>query len=213
MRQNLTSIVAIDRRGAIGCKNRLPWSIKSDMAFFRRTTMDHTVIMGRKTYDSIGGPLKRRNNLVLSHNAVLFESTDGCVLVNSVEEALAKSHQEQETFIVGGGATYTEFTHVVDRYLVTIVDHEADDADAFLAASIMAEFAAWPGQEMAQYAASPGQDEFAFRIMSYSAPDADERREMRKALANQHLEKRLNVVHRSPPRRRPASGGPAAVSF
>ncbi|MCK9540925.1 MAG: dihydrofolate reductase [Novosphingobium sp.] len=203
MHQNLTSIVAIDRHGAIGCQNRLPWSIKSDMAFFRRTTMGHTVIMGRKTHDSIGGCLKGRTNLVLSHNAVLFPSTEACRLVNSVAETLAVADAVNctETFVIGGAATYAEFAPFVDRYLVTMVSHDAPDADAFLSQQIRAEYSQWTASQIAEFPAKPGQDEFAFRIMSFVAPDADERREMRKAIANQFLAKRPNQANKTPKRR------------
>lgn len=191
MRQNLTSIVAIDRNGAIGCKNRLPWTIKSDMAFFRRTTMDNNVIMGRKTYESIGGCLKGRRNLVLSHNRKLLSSTDTCKLVNSLEEAMAYilRASEKETFVIGGAATYQEFSKFVDRYLVTIVEHTSHDADSFLSEEIRTEFGDWPSIEIAAFPADPGRDQFSFRIIEYSAPDAEERRELRKALAHQFITK------------------------
>jgi dihydrofolate reductase len=199
MRNHLTSIVAIDRRGAIGCKNRLPWSIKSDMAFFRKTTMGNAVIMGRKTYDSIGGCLKGRQNLVLSHSATLFPSTETCRLVNSVDESLAIGLKmgENESFVIGGAATYLEYAPLVDRYLVTMVDHEAEDADAFLATDIMNEFQSWKGEEIAYFPAEAGRDEFAFRILSFSAPDSHERLETRKALGNQFLSKALSQTKRS----------------
>ncbi|MBU3992210.1 MAG: dihydrofolate reductase [Alphaproteobacteria bacterium] len=197
MFQHLTSIVAIDRHGAIGCKNRLPWSIKSDMAFFRKSTMGKSIIMGRKTYESIGGCLKGRHNLVLSHNSRVFESSETCRLVNSVKEALAAATQQggAETFVIGGATTYSEFAPYVDRYLVTIVDHSAADADAFLDEHVVSEFNRWQAHEIARFPAVSGQDEFAFKIVEFSAPDAHERVEMRKALANRFLEKHLNQVH------------------
>lgn len=196
MPDRLTSIVAIDRNGAIGCQNRLPWSIKSDLRFFKKTTLDHSIIMGRKTFESIGGPLKGRRNLVLSHNAVLFSSTPECALVLSVAETLAVS-QGSETFVIGGAATYSAFAPLVDRYIVSIVDHVAHGADAFLADEIRDEFSAWPTRELGSFPAQAGLDEFGFRILEFLAPDAVERNEHRKAIANQYLAKRLNSV---PPR-------------
>jgi dihydrofolate reductase len=194
MHQHLTSIVAIDAQGAIGCKNRLPWSIKSDMAFFRATTLHNAVIMGRRTYESIGGCLRDRKNLVLSHSAVLFESTENCKLVNSVDEALAAASRvsDGETFVIGGAATYSEFAPYVDSYLVTVVEHHVEDADAFLEQDILAEFGSWPSEEIGRYPATPGRDQFAFRILRYSAPDAAERAEKREAIARSFLSKRKN---------------------
>lgn len=198
MRQHLTSIVAIDRNGAIGCKNELPWTIKSDMAFFRKTTMGNVVIMGRKTYQSIGSPLKGRLNLVLSHNSVLFPSTDQCRLVNSVGEALADASaaKHEESFVIGGAATYVEFAPIVDRYLVTFVDHIAPDGDAFLAQSIRDMLPEWKAREIAALPAVPGQDEFAFRIVEFVAPDEDARRQQRNETVEAILDKRLNAKSR-----------------
>lgn len=215
MYEHLTSIVAIDRQGAIGCKNRLPWSIKSDLAFFKRTTLNNIVIMGRKTYESIGGCLKGRTNLVLSHNTILFDSTETCKLVNSVDETLSEtlSSKGKEVFVIGGAATYLEFAPLVDQYLVTIVDHHASDADAFLSDVIRNEFASWPAEQIGEFPAEPGRDEFAFRIIRYSAPDAAERAEQRKAIANRILSKRLNQSSKSAYRRPPRESSQEAFSF
>jgi dihydrofolate reductase len=158
--------------------------------------MGNAVIMGRRTYESIGGCLKGRHNLVLSHSYDLFASTETCRLVNSVNEALAATMAAggDETFVIGGAATYLEFAPLVDRYLVTIVDHLAAGADAFLAKSIRDEFDGWACEELGDFPAVTGKDEFAFRIVALSAPDAVERRAVRQAMAERYLEKRLNVV-------------------
>ncbi|MFT4053230.1 MAG: dihydrofolate reductase [Novosphingobium sp.] len=215
MRQHLTSIVAIDRNGAIGCKNELPWTIKSDMAFFRKTTMGNVVIMGRKTYQSIGSPLKGRLNLVLSHNAVLFPSTEQCRLVNSVGEALADAFvaKNDETFVIGGAATYIEFAPIVDRYLVTFVDHVAPDGDAFLAQSIRDMFPEWNAREIANLPAVPGQDEFAFRIVEFSAPDEAERREQRNEMVDAILDKRPTAKSRRAASRNGQAGAAQEAFF
>lgn len=195
MRHHLTSIVAIDRNGAIGCKNELPWVIKSDMAFFRKTTMNNVVIMGRKTYQSIGTPLKGRLNLVLSHNSVLFSSTENCHLVTSIDQALAEASaaKSAESFVIGGAATYSEFAGVVDRYLVTFVDHIAPDGDAFLSQEIRDMLPAWEATEIASLPAVPGQDEFAFRIVEFVAPDQEARRRRREEMVEAIRSKRLNA--------------------
>jgi dihydrofolate reductase len=163
----LTSIVAIDRNGAIGCRNALPWKLKTDMAFFKSTTMNHSVLMGRKTFDSIGKkPLPNRKNIVLSHNGLLFDSTVDCCLALSVPESLAIATQSRsrEIYVIGGAATYSEFAPLVDRYLVTVVDHIAEDADSFLAEEIRREFEGWDSVEIASYAPTPGQDQYGFNI-------------------------------------------------
>ena len=195
MIDQLTSIVAIDRRGAIGCKNRLPWAIKTDLAFFKKTTLGNSVIMGRKTYESIGGCLPGRKNLVLSHNSVLFPSTDECRLVLSVDEALAKAMSDKtpQSFVVGGAATYAEFADLVDRYVVTLVDHEVPEADAFLDNGLIAEIEGWPSELVGAFDAVPGRDDHPFKIVSFTAPDAAERRSTRLARAERFLSNRLNA--------------------
>ena len=185
MTARLTSIVAIDRHGAIGCRNALPWNLKSDMAFFRATTMNHSVIMGRKTYDSIGKPLAGRKNIVLSHNGLLFDSTPECHLALSVAEGLARAQQNRsrEVFVIGGAATYSEFAPLVDRYLVTVVDHVVPEADAFLSADILSEINDWASEQIHTAEARPGFDDFGFKILELFAPDAEERSARRRQLA------------------------------
>ena len=214
MLEHLTSIVAIDQRGAIGCQNQLPWSIKNDMAFFRRMTMGNTVIMGRKTHDSIGGCLKGRRNLVLSHSFDLFPSTDNCRLVNSVDEslAMANSHGGLEAFIIGGAATYSVFAPLVDKYLVTFVAHTAHDADAFLAEEIRREFGGWDSYEVASYPVLEGVDQYAFRIVSFTAPDAAQRREERNARAERWLPKR-SKMGQAPSKNRSSSNSTLQSAF
>lgn len=174
----LTSIVAIDENGAIGCRNALPWSLKSDMAFFRRQTVSNAVIMGRKTYDSIGGPLPGRTNIVLSHNNVLFDNTPDCRLALSVSEALFQAARSKvdEVFVIGGAQTYAHFSSLVERYLVTVVRHRATDADAFLNSDILSEFDQWGETLLQSCPATPGRDEYAFDIFEITPPDIEERR-------------------------------------
>ncbi|PLK25440.1 hypothetical protein C0V72_01765 [Porphyrobacter sp. TH134] len=190
--RQLTSIVAIDLRGAIGCDNTLPWRLKNDMAFFREKTIGNTVIMGRKTYNSIGSkPLPRRNNIVLSHNSVLFEAVPTCQLVLSVDEALYRAEQnaDEEIFVIGGAQTYEQFDSLVDRYLVTIVDHEVPDTDAFLSSSVLESFREWRRVEVASFQASADQDEFAFSIFEVSAPDGEARRRAREQIIERYAAK------------------------
>lgn len=175
---SLTSIVAIDVRGAIGCRNQLPWRLKSDMAFFKSKTIDNAVVMGRKTYDSLGGKcLPNRSNVVLSHNNVLFDSTNDCRLALSVDEALflLSAFNRPEAYVIGGAVTYREFAPFVDRYLVTIVDHEVRDADTYLSQSILSTLRTWHREEIARFPSEAKTDEFAFAVYEVVAPDAEER--------------------------------------
>jgi dihydrofolate reductase len=181
MRQHLTSIVAIDRQGAIGCDNRLPWALKTDMAFFRKTTMQQAVIMGRKTYDSIGGCLKGRRNVILSRKAELYSSSEDCRFVPTKAYSLLAAMESgaEEAFVIGGAATYLEFADLVDRYIITFVDHDAELADAYFSNSILTEIEGWKSEEIGVFPACEGRDQFSFRIRSFDAPNVSQRHEMR----------------------------------
>jgi dihydrofolate reductase len=181
MRRHLTSIVAIDRNGAIGCKNHLPWQLKSDLAFFRKTTLGHSVVMGRKTFDSIGGCLKGRSNLILTKRASLYDGTENCQFFHTPYEALdvALHKNEDETFVIGGASTYSLFCEFVDRYIVTIVDCEASEPDAFLSEGIINMFSNWQKETIMEISASPGRDDHSFRVVSYTSPRSQEMSKLR----------------------------------
>ncbi|CCA91048.1 dihydrofolate reductase [Novosphingobium sp. PP1Y] len=201
----LTAIVAIDRHGAIGCKNHLPWSIKSDMAFFRKTTTGNIVVMGRKTHDSIGGCLKGRENVILSRRAPLFNSTDSCRFVSELPEAIAAIEccSAKEAFVIGGAYTYEEFYNLVDRFLVTFVDHVAEDADAFLSKSIIDEFCDWRSEDLGEFPAVPGQDQYGFRIKCFTAPNLLNRRAYRAEIASRALQRMSERQKEKAKRQRP----------
>lgn len=128
-------IVAISENNGIGKDNDLLWYLPSDMKFFRKTTLGHCVIMGRKNYESIPEkyrPLAKRTNIIVTRNANY--KADGAVVKNSLEEALefAKSENESEVFIIGGGQIYKEAMgkNVIDKMYITHVAKNYD-ADTF----------------------------------------------------------------------------------
>ena len=119
-------IVAIAQNGTIGDKNALLWHIKEDMRFFRTTTSGHPVIMGRKTFESLGSkPLPKRTNIVITRADREFE---GALTAHSLEEAIRMAGEDQEIFIMGGAQIYREALSVVDRMYITHVecDYEGD---------------------------------------------------------------------------------------
>lgn len=186
--KNLTSIVAVNRDGAIGCQNQLPWRLKTDLKFFRSQTVNNVVIMGRKTYDSIGGCLPNRTNMVLSHNGVLFESTPTCQLRTSIPEVLfsAARIKAKEVFVVGGASTYEQFAPFVDRYLVTVVDKQIAGADAFLSESVFGDVGDWEITQIGKYPATPDVDEAPFEIFQWIAKDVVERSALRETVAMEY---------------------------
>jgi dihydrofolate reductase len=122
-----TIVVAISENNAIGKNNQLLWHLPADLKHFRVITTGHTVIMGRKTYDSVGKPLPNRRNIIITRQDITIE---GCEVVKSVEDALALSAHQDEVFIVGGAEIYKQAMHLTDRIYLTIV-HQKFDADTF----------------------------------------------------------------------------------
>ncbi|MBU2575599.1 dihydrofolate reductase [Patescibacteria group bacterium] len=126
----ISAIAAIGKNRELGKKGKLIWSIPEDMRHFKEKTKGHPIIMGRKTYESIGKPLLNRTNIVVTRNAD-FDAL-GCIIVSSVEDAIeeAKKHDAQEIFIIGGGQIYEQAMCLTDKLYLTIVD-ESSDADTF----------------------------------------------------------------------------------
>jgi len=113
-------IVAMDPGGIIGRKGELPWDLPEDRAYFRRTTMGHPVIMGRRTHESIGSLLSGRRNIVLSRNPSF--RVPGGVVVASVPAALEAAGDATEAFVIGGEGVYREFLPVAHRLYITHIE-------------------------------------------------------------------------------------------
>lgn len=130
MSASLTLIVATERRHGIGINNTLPWRLPEDLAFFKRTTTGHTILMGRKTFDSIGRPLPNRRNLVISRNPDWAHA--GVEVAGSLQQA-AELAGSGEAFVIGGAQIYVEALPLASKLVVTEID--ADFAcDAFFPA-------------------------------------------------------------------------------
>jgi dihydrofolate reductase len=127
MQARLTLIVATDRSNGIGIDNKLPWHLPEDLAHFKRTTSGHAIIMGRKTFASIGRPLPNRRNIVITRNPEWKH--DGVEAVTSVDAALALLGDE-EAFVIGGAQIYAETLPRASRLVVTEID-QSFDCDAF----------------------------------------------------------------------------------
>ncbi len=123
----ISIIVATDIQGAIGKDNALLWHLPNDLKRFKTITSGHPIIMGRKTYESIGRPLANRRNIVITTNKEL--QIPGCEIVNSLAEAVQLT-ADVEAFVVGGGQIYRESMAIADRIYLTLVDTELD-ADTY----------------------------------------------------------------------------------
>ena len=113
-------IVAVAENGVIGDRNRLLWHISEDLRRFKALTSGHPVVMGRKTWESLGRPLPNRTNVVITRQELALE---GCTVVHSLAEALALFPDEAEVFVIGGAQIYAEAMPLADRFYLTRVGH------------------------------------------------------------------------------------------
>lgn len=125
----ITLVAAIDKNNVLGKENTMPWHLPADLVRFKKLTTGHPIIMGRKTYDSIGKPLPERTNIVLTRADIEIE---GCVVVHSIEEAVEKAKQESEQiFVIGGAQIFALTLPLADRLDLAFVDTEVEGADVF----------------------------------------------------------------------------------
>jgi dihydrofolate reductase len=122
---SISFIFAMDQKRAIGKDNQLPWHLPADLNFFKTVTTGHSILMGRKTYDSIGKPLPRRRNVIITQNAEF--TAEGCDVIHSVDEVL-EQYRDEELFVIGGAEVFHLFLPHVNRMYITQIEHifEAD---------------------------------------------------------------------------------------
>lgn len=125
----ISLIAAIGKNNELGKKNTLLWHMPADMKHFRETTSGHAVLMGRKTFESIGRPLPKRRNIVITRDASF--AADGVEAAHSLEEALALVKNEDEAFVIGGAEIYKQSLPFAGRLYITHVGAEDKAADAF----------------------------------------------------------------------------------
>lgn len=126
----ISLIVAMDEKGGIGKDGRLPWRLPSDLKRFKQITMGHYLVMGRKTYETIGKPLPGRRMIIVTRQKDYF--IEGCIIVGSLKEAinLADSDHEEELFIIGGGEIFHQAIQLANKIYLTTVFTDVD-ADVF----------------------------------------------------------------------------------
>jgi dihydrofolate reductase len=119
-------VVAAARNGVIGRNNRLPWKLSSDLKFFKKLTTGHAVIMGRKTFESIGKPLPDRTNLVLSRSESFH--VPGVMVFRNLDEAIiaCRNAGESEAFVIGGAEIFKQTLEIADRIYFTRVEAEVE---------------------------------------------------------------------------------------
>lgn len=123
--------VAVSKNGVIGKEGKMPWHLPDDLKNFARLTKGHIVLMGRKTYDSIGHPLPGRDNIILTRDSGF--DVAGCIVAKSLSDAItfAKSRGKEKLFVSGGAEIYKAMFPLADTMFLTEVDVEIEDGDAF----------------------------------------------------------------------------------
>jgi dihydrofolate reductase len=125
----LSAIAAMTENRVIGKDNKMPWHLPADLKHFKTLTSGHPIIMGRKTFESIGRPLPNRTNIILTRDSNF--AADNCIVVTSPEAAitLGKECDQEEVFIIGGAEIYQQLMPAIQRIYLTIIHHEfAGDA-------------------------------------------------------------------------------------
>jgi dihydrofolate reductase len=129
---SIIGIVAIAQNHAIGKGGKLPWHYSADLKFFKRTTLNHAVLMGFNTFESIEKPLPKRLNIVLSGSRSI-ENQPNVLLVRSIEEATSlEKYLNCDLFVIGGAKTYENFADVIEKWIVTEIPEIVADADTFM---------------------------------------------------------------------------------
>ena len=121
-------VAAVARNGVIGHRNRMPWHLPEDLRRFRQLTLGHAVIMGRRTFESIGKPLAGRNNIVVTRSPVWTRA--GCHAAHSLEAAVAAVHEREDAFVIGGAQIYALALPVASRLYISEIERDFE-GDAF----------------------------------------------------------------------------------
>ena len=128
----IIGIAAVDRKGAIGKGGKLPWHYSADMKFFRETTTGHAVVMGRKTWFTIGKPLKNRLNIVLSRDTNI-DPQESLIVFSDIESVLSFNKSlSTDLFVIGGAQIYEAFREHIEKWIITEVPLVVPGADAFM---------------------------------------------------------------------------------
>jgi len=129
---HLSFIVAASLNQVIGINNQLPWHLPADLKYFKKLTTGHTVLMGRKTYESIGRPLPNRENVVVTRSKDF--QAEGIVVKYSIEEALQYCKDKEQVFVIGGEEIFRQMMDAVHTIYLTVVHTTIENGDAFFPA-------------------------------------------------------------------------------
>ncbi len=154
-------IAAFDRNQAIGFEGDLPWRLSSDLKNFKKLTTGNTIVMGRKTYDSIGKALPNRKNIVLTRNT-LWEKPD-VITIHNIADIYEVCPNEKEIYIIGGAEIYAEYIGIATKMILSYVDAEIKNADAFFPKF---ELNSWPVVNKSKEIKEEN-DDYSYRIIEH----------------------------------------------
>ena len=124
----ITIIAAIAKNNALGKDNKLIWYLPADLKRFKKVTLGHHIIMGRKTFESLGKPLPNRTTIIITRNKNFTQH--GCIVVNSLNEAIEATKEDENPYILGGAEIYKQALNIADKLDLTFV-HQNFEADVF----------------------------------------------------------------------------------
>lgn len=171
----ISIIVAVATNRVIGCKNRLIWHIGADLRRFKSITSGHPVIMGRKTFESLGRPLPNRHNIVITRSDTF--AAEGITVVHSLEQAFAlyTSQPNTELFVIGGGEIYRQALPLADRLYITAIDATPEGDTLFPEVSPTEWRPVWR-EDHPRTAENPEENPIGFEFIDYirvSAPSCN----------------------------------------
>ena len=144
----IIGIVAVSRNLAIGKDGKLPWHYSADLKFFKRTTLNNAIVMGFNTWESIGKPLPKRLNIVLTRKRSI-EYQERLIVLRRVDDAIVLSRYiNGDMFVIGGASTYRSFADVIEKWIVTEIPIHVEDADTFMPANFLEGFEEEGSQEL-----------------------------------------------------------------
>ncbi len=152
----ISAIVAMSQNRVIGKDNQLPWHLPADLKRFKKLTMGHPILMGRKTYESIGHALPGRLNIIITHDRA-FKAKD-CVIVHSIDEALQAAEKYDEVFVIGGALLFQQMWSLIERLYLTII-HQDFVGDVFFPEIDLAK---WREIESEPHLAKENGDQFTY---------------------------------------------------
>lgn len=129
---SIAIVAAVARNGVIGARGGMPWHLPDELRLFKETTLGHVLVMGRRTYESIGRPLPGRTTIVVTRRDDWSAGDDEVVVAHDVEEALERARSlDEQVFVVGGGEVYTAALPYADTLVITFVDQEPEGDTTF----------------------------------------------------------------------------------